>query len=326
MKEGERDISVVIPCFNEESSIRMCLESVLDEFTLKKCEIIVVDGMSTDCTRDILKEYEEKYDNFVVLTNPERLQAYGMNMGIRNSKGDRIVRIDAHSIYPKAYVTRCIKLLEESMADNVGGVMIPMGSTLFGQAVAIAMRHSLGIRSAGGRGDTYKGYVDSVYLGAFRRSIFEKVGYFDPMANPNEDGEMNLRIRNAGGKIFLDSSLEVQYMPRESLKGLAQQYFRYGLGRGYTTLKHGKITAYRQITPVPLVIIIISSFAIAPFFVYSLVVPAAYCLGIIGVSLSTKSATSLRMKFLLGVALATIHLSYGIGFVARIVKGKGILR
>jgi len=319
---ASKEISIIIPCYNEEGNIRACLDSLLDDFTKESCEIIVVDGMSTDGTAGVLKEYEEKYENLKVLSNPDRLQAHGLNIGIKNSHGSRIVRIDAHSLYPKEYVRRCVQLLDETAAENVGGVMVPVGTTAFEQAVGIAMRHPLGMRSAGARRIGFQGYVDSVYLGAFRRELFERVGYFDPLATPNEDGEMNLRIQKAGGKIFLDSSLEVQYRPRDSIRELARQYYRYGLGRGYTTLKHGSITAYRQLTPVPLVLGMVVSIVVAPLFIYSLIFPTAYLLGILGVSFMCRSAKGVRVKFLLSLSFVTIHLAYGIGFISRVFRPK----
>lgn len=322
MDTGPKEISIIIPCFNEEANIRACLDSLLDDFTKESCEIIVVDGVSTDGTAGILKEYVEKYDNVKVLSNPERLQAHGLNIGIKNSHGRKIVRIDAHSVYPKEYVRRCVQLSDETGAENVGGVMLPVGTTVFEQALAIAMRHRLGIRSAGARKTNFRGYVDSVYLGTFRRDLFKKVGYFDPLATPNEDGEMNLRIQEAGGKIFLDSSLEVQYRPRGSIRELARQYYRYGLGRGYTTLKHGSITAYRQLTPVPLVLGMVISIVVAPIFAYSLIFPTAYLLGILGISFMCRSAKGVRVKFLLSLSFVTIHLTYGIGFISRFFQPK----
>ena len=320
MDTAQKDISVIVPCFNEEQNIRACLDSLLDDFTKENCEVIVVDGMSTDGTRRIVEEFQEKYENIVMLSNPERLQAHALNIGIQHSGGRIIVRIDAHSVYPKDYVKRCVKLLEETSAENVGGVMAPVGKTLFEEAVAIAMRHPLGIRSAGGAGANFRGYVDTVYLGTFRREVFEKVGYFDPRAHPNEDGEMNLRIQKAGGKIFMDGSLEVHYGPRGSLKALARQYYRYGEGRGYTTLKHKKITAYRQVSPVPLVLGIGVSVGLAPFYKYSLVFPGIYVVSILGVSLLIKDVKEVRVRYLLPMVFMAIHLSYGIGFIMRVLK------
>jgi len=320
VEAARKEISVIVPCFNEEGNIRACLDSLLDDFTKENCEVIVVDGMSTDGTRRIVEEFQEKYENIVMLSNPERLQAHALNIGIQHSRGRIIVRIDAHSVYPKNYVERCVQLLGEVSAENVGGVMAPVGKTPFEEAVAIAMGHPLGIRSARGHGTNFRGYVDTVYLGTFRREVFKKVGYFDPGAHPNEDGEMNLRIQSAGGKIFMDGSLEVPYRPRGSLRALARQYYRYGRGRAYTTLKHKKITAYRQVSPVPLVLGIAISVGLAPFYKYSLVFAGSYVVSILGVSLLIKDAKEVRVRCLLPMVFMAIHLSYGIGFIMRALK------
>jgi len=320
VEAARKEISVIVPCFNEEGNIRACLESLLDDFTKETCEVIIVDGMSTDGTRRIVEEFQEKYDNIVMLSNPERLQAHALNIGIQHSRGRIIVRIDAHSVYPKDYVERCVQLLEEASAENVGGVMAPVGKTPFEEAVAIAMRHPLGIRSARDHGTTFKGYVDTVYLGTFRRDVFKKVGYFDPRAHPNEDGEMNLRIQNAGGKIFMDGSLEVRYGPRGSLRALARQYYIYGKGRAYTTLKHKKITAYRQVSPVPLVLGIGFSFGMAPFFKYSLVFPGIYLVSVLAMSVLVRDVKDVRVRCLCPLVFMTMHLSYGVGFIVRVLK------
>jgi len=133
-----------------------------------------------------------------------------------------------------------VELLERNDAANVGGMMLPQGKTTIQKSIALAMQHPVGVGDARFHLGNFKGYVDTVYLGTFRKDFFEKIGPYDINAHPNEDAEFNIRVQKAGEKVYLDSSIRVKYFSRSSLKNLAQQYFKYGRGRCYTTLKHKK--------------------------------------------------------------------------------------
>jgi len=314
-------VTVVMPCLNEEDNIARAVESLADDYVLRNGEILIVDGGSTDRTREIVTELAAKYP-LRLLANPGRLQAHGMNIGIREARGRIIIRADAHCLYPPDYVRRCIQMLEKEGVFNAGGVMVPVGETPIQKAIARAMRHPVGVGDAKYHLGDYRGYYDGVYLGAFKKSVFEDVGSFDPRAHPNEDAELNLRIVKSGRKIFLDGSLEVLYRPRKTFSKLFRQYFHYGRGRGYTTLKHRRFTSWRQVLP-PVLILgllgsIVLSFLVHPLFI---VVPGLYGASVFLVAQLGKfnPPASPRERFLIFAAFVTMHVAWGSGFLSKLL-------
>ncbi|WP_333656536.1 glycosyltransferase family 2 protein, partial [Dissulfurispira sp.] len=192
-------MSVIIPVYNEENAIIQCLESLIDgDYPLDNLEFIIADGGSSDRTLEVLKEFASKNKNVAVkiVNNAFKTQGYGLNIAIENAdiKSEIILRADAHSIYPKNYILDCVKTLREVDADNAGGVMVPVGETPFQKAVAFCMSHPIGVGNAKFHLGGYSGFVDTVYLGCFKKNIFEKIGLFDPEMTTNEDAELNLRI------------------------------------------------------------------------------------------------------------------------------------
>jgi len=280
-------VSVIMPAFNEERFILQAIKSLKDDYFRDNCELIVVDGMSEDGTQKIVKSFMAKGIRIKLLENPGRSQAYGMNLGIAEAQGDIILRADAHCIYPQGYIKQCIKMLEDTGAANVGGMMFPQGEDEGQKAIALALSHPVGVGDARWHLGKYKGFVDTVYLGAFRKSLFDDVGLYDPKAVPNEDAELNLRILKAGKKIYIDGSLKVEYFPRESFKKLAKQYFRYGKGRAYTTLKHKAMTSWRQAAPVALVVGLVLSGGIGFWLPFFWGLPLVYLLVLVGIALKT---------------------------------------
>jgi glycosyltransferase involved in cell wall biosynthesis len=307
-----------MPCYNEERFIARAIESLTDEYVQKHAEILVVDGMSTDKTLEIAAGYAEKNVPVRILKNEKRLQCHGLNLGISQAKGDIIVRVDAHSAYPEGYVKKLVQLLESTDAANVGGVMLPIGHTPVQQAIAFAMRHPIGVGDARFHLGNYKGYVDTVYLGAFRKEIFDKVGLYDTNCRTNEDAELNIRILKQGGKIYLDGSIEVEYLPRDSFAKLAVQYFRYGKGRAYTTVKHRRMTSFRQLAPPLLVLGLTASLVLSFFQPLFLVFWGCYILPVLAAALFTrrKIRLGLMRRFLAGMAFMIMHITWGAGFLS----------
>ncbi len=250
MKDVGMKVSVVMACYNEEKFIKKSIESLVDDYFLNNCELIVVDGMSGDRTQDIVRSFIGQGLQVRLLENKKKLQVYGLNLGIAEAKGKIIVRADAHCLYPPGYIKKCVNLLEAKGVSNVGGMMFPKGTKIAQRAIALAMQHPVGVGDAKFHLGNFNGYVDTVYLGTFWKKLFDEIGLYDTNCKTNEDAELNLRIQKAGKKIYLDSSIKVIYFPRESLKALANQYYKYGTGRCYTFLKHRKITSFRQIAPV----------------------------------------------------------------------------
>jgi glycosyltransferase involved in cell wall biosynthesis len=310
-------VSIIIPTYNEEENIRVCLESLRDDFVVKNAEIIVADGGSKDRTIKIIEDFGLSHPNVAVrlIENPLKHQSFGLTAGIKAAQGKIIVRIDAHARYPKSYVQKCVALLEKTGADNVGGAMCAKGTGGFQKLVALAMNHPIGVGDAKFHLGRESGYVDTVYLGTFRRDLFKKLGFFDPYQN--QDAEFNLRILESGGKIFLDNSIKVDYFPRSSLGALINQYFNYGRGRCRTTLKHRRFTSFRQLVPILLVLGLLGSLflsaLVSPLFLFF---PISYAAAMFLFSFLILRKNSRRFSQSLSLALIfmSMHVSWGIGF------------
>jgi cellulose synthase/poly-beta-1,6-N-acetylglucosamine synthase-like glycosyltransferase len=247
-------VSIVMPCLDEARFIEPCLRSVLaQDYPRHRLEVLVADGGSTDGTREILARLAAEDPRVVVVENPGRVQAAGMNEGIRRARGDVVVRMDVHCEYAHDYVRRCVEALERTGADNVGGAQRARGESRFQRALCAALDSPLGVGGARYRSALHEGFVDTVFLGAFRRRVFEQVGLYDPGAITNEDAELNQRIVAAGGRVFLSRDVVVHYYPRDSFRALARQYFRYGRGRARTVLKHRTLLTVRPVLPAAMV-------------------------------------------------------------------------
>ena len=251
-------VSLIIPIKNEESCISKCLSEISNQtYPSDKTELLVVDGMSTDSTRERICRFgaENECLDFRIIDNPKGQRASALNAGIREAKGDIILRIDARTIIPPDYVEKCVEALEESGADNAGGMQRPKvdglhRGNLTQFAVGIAMSSLFGVGNARFRTGRRSGFTDTVYLGCFRKELFEKVGLFDEdSAVISEDADMNFRIRQAGGKIYFNKDVVAYYYPRGSFKELWRLYFRYGGAKAGNLIKRGKLTAFRQHVP-----------------------------------------------------------------------------
>ena len=243
-------VTIALPCLDEERYVEACLRSVLaQDYPAERVEILVADGGSRDATRAIVARLAAEDPRIVLVENPGRLQAAGMNEVIRRARGDVIVRMDLHCEYAPDYVMRCVEALARTGADNVGGAQRASATTPFQRAVCAALGSPLGVGGARYRSAEEEGFVDTVFLGAFRREVFERVGLYDPGAITNEDAELNQRILAAGGRVYLSRRIVVHYAPRDRLRALAVQYFRYGRGRARTLLKHRALPTLRPMVP-----------------------------------------------------------------------------
>ncbi len=319
-------VSVIMPCYNEEKFIKKTIESLLDDYFTKNCELIIIDGMSNDGTQKIVQSVIKQGLQVILLENKKRYQADGLNLGISVAKGEIILRADAHCIYPPGYIKKCVNLLENTVASNVGGMIIPQGTKTVQKAIAWALRHLVGVGNARWHLGNYNGYVDTVCLGTFRKKLFEEIGVYDSNCHANEDAELNLRILKAGKKIHLDSSIKVIYFPRESLKALAIQYYKYGKGRCYTTLKHKKITSFRQIGPVILVFGLFLSLVLSIWKSLFLFLPLSYLFALFLTALLSwpKEPIPIKQRILVGLVWATMHVSWGMGFLNYLIFRKNI--
>ena len=200
-------ISIIIPCRNEEKFIRECMDSIINnDFPNNRLEIMVVDGQSEDSTREIVRRYSDKYSFVKILDNQKKIVPAALNMGIKNSKGDVILRMDSHNVYEKDYITKCVKYLMEYDIENVGGVCVtlPGADTVIARCIALALSQPFGVGNSQFRiGLKEPKYVDTVPFGCFKKEVFEKNGFFDEDLIRNQDDEFNLRLIKNGGKVLL---------------------------------------------------------------------------------------------------------------------------
>ncbi|MDQ7053963.1 MAG: glycosyltransferase family 2 protein [candidate division KSB1 bacterium] len=219
-------VSVVIPMYNEARNIRRCVESILGQtYPTERLEVIVVDGISDDGSRDILKELSEKHENVYFFDNPLRITPRALNIGIQNARGDVIIILGAHTKINPDFIERNIELMLERGEVCTGGTQINIGDTYWQQAIGIGMASKFGIPTAPYRYETNERYVDTVVYAAYRRDILEKVGLFEEDLHIAEDAELNWRIRQAGFKIFFSPNIVSYYYPRPNLRKLFKQFF-----------------------------------------------------------------------------------------------------
>ena len=326
MKDYKCEVSIIIPVKNEEKYIGKCLESILKQTYFNSIkEVIIVDGISTDRTLEIIKKYSGKI-NIVVLEDQKKQRASGMNAGIKASQGDIIIRIDARSVIPYNYVEDCVKTLIEKRADNVGGVQKPLANSIKQEAIGITLSNTFGIGNAQFRIGKKSGFVDTVYLGCFQKKIFESVGLFDEKSMViSEDSDMNQRIREAGGKVYLNKDIIVGYYPRDKFKDLIRLYFRYGGARAGNLLKSKKLTSSRQLVAPLFVLILISGMILSFFksFFFFL------WLSVVGIYLITDFIVSLYLSVrnkkvvlipLLFISFPCLHIPWGLGFIVRLIQ------
>lgn len=320
-------VSVIIPCRNEETFIKKCLDSIMQQdYPKDKIELLVVDGMSTDGTRGLINDLMKLNEGVKMIDNPDKIVPRAMNMGIKSACGEVIVRMDVHSIYKKDYISKCVKYLYERNADNVGGILItvPGGKTVFAEAIAFAISHPFGVGNAYFRiGTSEPRYVDTVPFGCYRKEVFEKIGLFDEDLIRNQDDEFNLRLLRNGGKILLVPEIISYYVARDSLSKLARMYFHYGYFKPLVAMKIGSVLTLRQLIPV----IFVGSLALS--FLSSLLFrPLIWVFGVILLTYLIANATfsffiavkkGLRYLPVLPAVFSAIHISYGIGYL------KGIL-
>jgi GT2 family glycosyltransferase len=320
-------VSIVLPTFNERAYIRDCLASLAAQDYGEIVEILVIDGGSTDGTVDIAESFGQPVR---VLPNPRVSAAAALNVGLAAATGDIVCRADAHALYAGDYVSRCVELLLESGAQNVGGPMRPVGTNAFGRAVAAATSSKLGVGPGRFHLEDASGAVDTVYLGCWWRDTLESLGGWDETSLQwaAEDHELNFRLRKQGGTILLDPEIRSVYFPRDTWRGLARQYANYGTGKVSTLVKHRALPTLRPLAPATL----LGAFAIGgiagavarkPWI--AAVLPSTYAVGVLGAGAVVKREPGVP-PHRTALAIATCHVAYGYGFwrgLWRVLVGKG---
>lgn len=321
-------VSIIIPCRDEERHIDKCLNSLLENnYPRNLIEIFVIDGISEDNTREITKRYIEKYPFIKLIDNYKKTVPAALNIGIKEARGDIIIRIDAHSTYSSNYIEKLVLWIRESKADNVGGILITKSGaeTVIAQAIALSLSHPFGVGNGLFRiGIKEPKYVDTVPFGAYRREVFNKIGLFNERLIRNQDLEFNLKLKKAGGKILLVPEIISYYHARPDLKGLFKQNFWNGFWVLYSTKFTKTPFSLRHLIPFFFVLSFCGSLILSliykPFIYLFILVSIAYL--ITNVFCSLKISFRKGFKYFIPVLLsfATLHFSYGFGSMSGLIK------
>lgn len=314
LQPSQNQVSVILPVLNEENYLEAAISAILSQDYLGEFEVILALGPSRDRTSQIAENLRRSDARIFLVDNPSGKTAAGLNLAIARAKYPLIVRVDGHATIPSHYLTLATSLIHETGAVNVGGMMAAVGVTRFEKAVARAMRSPLGVGASAFHTGGKAGAADTVYLGAFRKSALQEVGGFDEKFTRAQDWELNFRLRSAGGLVYFDPRLQVEYRPRPRLRALAKQYFEYGRWRRAVSRRHSGTVNSRYLAPPTALLInllsIITGLLISPIFFipvisYSLLI-------VIGAFLIGKSWSE-RLR--LPAILSTMHMSWGLGFL-----------
>jgi succinoglycan biosynthesis protein ExoA len=318
-------VSLILPIRNEGNHLQQTLESVFALDYPSDClQIIVADGMSTDNTRQIITEYQLHHPNLALLDNPSQIVPTGINAAIRQSQGKIIIRVDGHTRIDPDYVSQCVQALLETEAENVGGKMTATGGNWFGETVAMATSTPFGVGGAHFHYSDQEEWVDTVYMGAWPRRIFDEIGLFDEELVRDQDDEFNYRLREHGGKILLSPKIRSVYTVRGKPLSLWNQYFQYGYWKVRVLQKHPLQMHLRQIVPPLFAFSLLVSFIFAIFSPLAhwllFAILAAYFLANLAASLFTTLRNGWKYLPLLPLVYLILHISYGLGFLAGIIK------
>lgn len=301
---------------NEANHILPCLESLLQDPAANLAEILVYDAGSDDGSHGLVAELSERVSLIELLPNPRRLQAAAFNDALRRARGRYFLRADAHSVYPPNYISESTRLLETVGADNVGGIQVATGTTWFGRAVAAAVTSRFGVGDAQYRYASEPCFTDTVYLGCWRTERLRELGGMREDWAVNEDYELNVRLRQSGGRVYLSPTIRSTYFVRSSLPRLIKQYFRYGFWKVRTLRAHPGSLRWRQlVAPVFVLSLLAIPLLVHWFGVWGFAHIAAYFLADIAAS-AIAARRELSLAIALPVIFLVIHLSWGIGFLA----------
>jgi succinoglycan biosynthesis protein ExoA len=320
-------VTVVMPVYNEESFIKRSLGAVLaQDYPHRLLEIIIAEGISDDGTSMLLEEMLKSHPHVSVkiLTNHGRSTSKGLNRAISEARGEVIVRVDGHSVIAQDYVRQCVLALRRSGAQNVGGRMKPVGECWFSRAVALATTSPFGIGASRFHYSNQEEFTNTVYLGAWPRRVFERVGMFSEDLEASEDYEFNHRLLEQGGRILLSPVIKSMYFPRATLSSLFRQYLRYGLYRVRVIQKHPRSMRLHHFLPPALTGASLSLPLLTPFSLATtwllLSILGSYLVASLLATLLLIRREPLHLAPLIPLVFATIHLAYGLGFIVGILR------
>lgn len=319
-------ITVVCPIYNEEKYISDCIESILSQdYPKDSLEILFVDGMSNDKTRDIVEGYIREYPFIHLIDNPDRIVPYAMNRGIEVANGDIIIRLDAHAIYPKNYFSYLVENLNKLGADNVGAVCrtLPANDSVKCKAIAAALSSSFGMGNSYFRiGAKEIMLVDTVPFGCYRKDVFSRIGLYDNDLVRNQDDELNARLIKNGGKIYLLPDLVIDYFARDSIKKTGKMFYQYGLYKPLVNKKLGAPATIRQFFPVFFVLGLILGLPLSLIFkpLWYLYIGVMLFYFLLSFAFALKSSRNILQIFYQIITCFVIHFNYGWGYLTGLYK------
>jgi glycosyltransferase involved in cell wall biosynthesis len=312
-----------MPVLNEERHLEEAVGRVLDQDYPGELEVVLAIGPSKDRTQEIADKLAEKDHRISIVANPTGKTPAGLNVGIAHAKHDILVRVDGHGALTDGYITRAVEVLDESGADNVGGVMAAEGRTPTEMAVACAYRSRLGLGASTFHQGGKAGPADTVYLGVFRRAALERVGGYDETMHRAQDWELNYRIRKTGGLIWFSPDLSVTYRPRSSLSAVAKQFFHTGQWRREVIRRHPETASKRYLAPPVAVILLAIGTVLGIIGVATgiswldlgFLAPLGYALLLIFGSAVEGRYLPWKALAWMPLVCGTMHMSWGLGFL-----------
>ncbi len=316
------EVTIIIPCRNEAGYIGRCLESIVgNDYPEDKLQILVVDGMSTDGSRQVVEEYARRHPNITLLDNPKRTMPPAMNIGISHSTSGIILKVDSHDVYQRDYVKKCVDYLHAYNADNVGGMLkaVPRGTTFVARAIALSLGRSFGVGNGRFRiGAGQPVWTDTAFSGCYRRSVFDRIGLYDENIVRSGDMAINSRLRQAGGKVLLVPDIVTTYYARSTLKEFSLHNFDNGFWVTYP-LRFGRLLfAARHVAP--LLFVLFLGLAIPALFAaktvsmpFAAVLTAYLVLNLVSSAAIAHREKSICCLFLVPLIFLLMHVEYGLG-------------
>lgn len=320
-------VSIIMPIRNEANFIGASLLAVLTQhYPHELLEVLIADGQSDDGTRQAIADVAKAHPEvgLTVIDNPGRIVPTGFSLALAKARGDVIVRVDGHTIVAPDYVSECVAALQRSGADNVGGRMQAVGQNWFGEAVALATSTPFGVGGGRFHYSEREEWVDTVYMGAWPREVFDRIGLFDEEQVRNQDDEFNYRLLERGGRILLSPKISSRYYTRSTPGSLWRQYYQYGYWKVRVMQKHPRQMRPRQFVPAVFVATLLLTLSLAPFATVgrwgaALALGGYAAANAVASALAVRSA-NWRLAPLVALAFAILHVSYGLGFLMGLAR------
>ena len=317
------NVSITIPSRNEEKYIEKCINSIVNSnYPQDKIKIFVCDGLSTDNTREIVSKLSNKHSNIELIDNEKQTTPFALNLGLKASNCAIKIILGAHAEIDKYFIKNNVSVLNDyPEVGCAGGIIQNVYENESAETIGLAMSSSFGVGNAHFRTGNKNGFVDTVAFGAYRKEVFEKIGYFDEDLIRNQDDEFNFRLLINGFKIYLNSNIKSKYYVRASFSKLYKQYYQYGYWKVYVNKKHKAVTSIRQLVPLFFVLFLFLGFTLS-FFHW--VLGSLFSLGILAyivLAIVFASQKSNSFEKMMGIAYTffLLHFSYGLGYLVGIV-------